>query len=209
MIAKVGSGTLRAAGEVAQPQSLDQLAVKDTVAAPDLTALIAPIAAAQGLALVRVQLTGAAAKTLQVMAEDPATGQLTLEQCETLSRALSAMLDEVDPIEHEYALEVSSPGIDRPLTRLGDYARWTGHEARLKLKEPVDGRVRLHGTLAGVTGEKVKVDLPSGGDATVAFAEIDSAKLVLTNKLIAATRPLAFADAETIELPSDGEEDED
>ncbi len=179
------------------------------MATTDLTPLIAPIAAAQGLALVRVQMTGTAAKTLQVMAEDPATGQLTLEQCETLSRALSDVLDEADPIEHEYALEVSSPGIDRPLTRLGDFARWAGHEARLKLTEPVDGRARLHGTLAGVTGENVTVALPSGGEASVPFARIDSAKLVLTNKLIAATRPLAFADAETIELPSDGEEDED
>ncbi len=175
-----------------------------------LSDLIAPIASAQGLALVRVQMNGAkSGQTLQVMAEDPATGQLTLEQCEKLSRALSAMLDEVDPIEHEYALEVSSPGIDRPLTRLGDYAKWTGHDARVKLTEAVDGRVRLHGTIAGVTGENVDFAVPTVGPVQVPFAKIDSAKLVLTNKLIAASRPLDFGDAETIELPSDGEEDED
>jgi ribosome maturation factor RimP len=175
-----------------------------------LTDLIAPIASAQGLALVRVQMNGAkSGQTLQVMAEDPATGQLTLEQCEKLSRALSAMLDEVDPIEHEYALEVSSPGIDRPLTRLGDYAKWAGHDARVRLTESVDGRVRLHGTIAGVTGENVDFTVPTVGPVRVPFAKIESAKLVLTNKLIAASRPLDFGDAETIELPSDGEEDED
>ncbi len=176
-----------------------------------LADLIAPIATAQGLALVRVQMNGAkSGQTLQIMAEDPATGQLTLEQCETLSRALSAMLDEVDPIEHEYALEVSSPGIDRPLTRLGDYAKWVGHDARVKLSESIDGRVRLHGTIAGVSGENVDFTVPTAGAVRVPFDRIDSAKLVLTNKLIAASRPLDFGDAETIEeLPSDGEEDED
>jgi len=164
-----------------------------------LADLIAPIATAQGLSLVRVQMNGSkAGQTLQVMAEDPATGQLTLEQCETLSRALSAMLDEVDPIEHEYALEVSSPGIDRPLTRLGDYAKWVGHDVRAKLTESVDGRVRLHGTIAGVTGENVEFTVPTVGPLTVPFTAIDSAKLVLTNKLIAASRPLDFADAEQV-----------
>lgn len=176
-----------------------------------LADLITPIATAQGLALVRVQMNGSkAGQTLQVMAEDPATGQLTLEQCEKLSRALSAMLDEVDPIEHEYALEVSSPGIDRPLTRLGDYARWVGHDVRAKLTESVDGRVRLHGTIAGVTGENVDFTVPTVGPVQVPFAKIDSAKLVLTNKLIAASRPLDFADADMVEeLPSEFSEDED
>ncbi len=176
-----------------------------------LADLIAPIATSQGLALVRVQMNGSkAGQTLQVMAEDPATGQLTLEQCETLSRALSAMLDEVDPIESEYALEVSSPGIDRPLTRLGDFAKWIGHDVRVKLSETIDGRVRLHGMIAGVTGEKVDFTVPTVGPVQVPFASIDSAKLVLTNKLIAASRPLDFANADTIEeLPSEFSEDED
>ena len=176
-----------------------------------LADLIAPIATAQGLALVRVQMNGSkAGQTLQVMAEDPATGQLTLEQCETLSRALSTMLDEVDPIENEYALEVSSPGIDRPLTRLGDFTKWVGHDARVKLAENIDGRVRLHGAIAGVTGDDVEFTVPTVGPVRVPFAAIDSAKLVLTNKLIAASRPLDFADADTLEeLPSEFSEDED
>ncbi len=164
-----------------------------------LSELIAPIAVAQGLALVRVQINGSkAGQTLQVMAEDPATGQLTLEQCETLSRALSEMLDETDPIESEYALEVSSPGIDRPLTRLADYAKWAGHDVRVKFTESIDGRVRLHGAIAGVTGESVDFTVPTVGPVSVPFASIESAKLVLTNKLIAASRPIDFADAEQI-----------
>lgn len=176
-----------------------------------LADLIAPIATAQGLALVRVQMNGSkAGQTLQIMAEDPATGQLTLEQCETLSRALSAMLDEVDPIEHEYALEVSSPGIDRPLTRLGDYAKWVGHDVRVKFNENIDGRVRLHGAIVGISGENVDFAVPTIGPVQVPFASIESAKLVLTNKLIAASRPLDFGDAETIdEVPFTAEEDED
>ncbi len=176
-----------------------------------LSDLIAPIATAQGLALVRVQMNGSkAGQTLQVMAEDPATGQLTLEQCETLSRALSEMLDEKDPIESEYALEVSSPGIDRPLTRLGDYAKWAGHDVRVKFAESIDGRVRLHGAIAGVSGENVDFTVPTVGPVTVPFALIESAKLVLTNKLIAASRPLDFGDAEQIvESPDDEHADND
>ena len=173
-----------------------------------LEGLIAPIATAQGLALVRVQMNGSkAGQTLQVMAEDPATGQLTLEQCETLSRALSAMLDETDPIEHEYALEVSSPGIDRPLTRLADYAKWVGHDVRVKFSESIDGRVRLHGAIAGVSGETIDFAVPTVGPVSVPFGLIDTAKLVLTNKLIAASRPLDFADAE--QIIDDGPDDAD
>lgn len=176
-----------------------------------LTDLIAPIATAQGLDLVRVQMNGGkAGQTLQVMAEDPATGQLTLEQCETLSRALSDMLDAADPIEAEYALEVSSPGIDRPLTRLADYVKWIGHDVRVRLTGPVDGRVRLHGAIGPVEGADVSFDVPSVGPVLVPFAAIDSAKLVLTNKLIQATRPLDTAGAdELVELPADDTEDED
>jgi ribosome maturation factor RimP len=176
-----------------------------------LHGLIAPIAAAQGLDLVRVQINGSkAGQTLQIMAEDPATGQLTLEQCEKLSRALSEMLDETDPIESEYALEVSSPGIDRPLTRIADYANWAGHDVRVKFVESIDGRVRLHGAIAGVTGDDVNFTVPTVGAVSVAFALIDSGKLVLTNKLIAASRPIDFGDAEQIvEDPADNAADND
>ena len=175
-----------------------------------LHGLIAPIAAAQGLDLVRVQINGSkAGQTLQIMAEDPATGQLTLEQCEKLSRALSEMLDEADPIESEYALEVSSPGIDRPLTRLADYAKWAGHDVRVKFVESIDGRIRLHGTIAGVTGDDVNFTVPTIGPVSVPFAAIDSGKLVLTNKLIAASRPIDFGDAEQIVEDPSAEADSD
>lgn len=177
-----------------------------------LVDLIAPIAAAEGLDLVRVQMNGSkAGQTLQIMAEDPATGQLTLEQCEKLSRALSVMLDEVDPIEAEYALEVSSPGIDRPLTRLKDYVKWIGHDVRVKLTEAIDGRIRLHGAIGPVEGDDVTFDIPTVGPLKIPFAAIDGAKLVLTNKLIKATRPLDTAGADDIEeLPiDDTREDED
>ncbi|MGI4880118.1 MAG: hypothetical protein ACRYG4_21815 [Janthinobacterium lividum] len=179
-----------------------------------LVDLIAPIATAQGLDLVRVQMNGSkAGQTLQIMAEDPATGQLTLEQCETLSRALSAMLDEADPIEAEYALEVSSPGIDRPLTRLSDYVKWIGHDVRVKFVEAIDGRVRLHGAIGPVEGDHVSFDVPTVGPVSVAFASIDSAKLVLTNKLIKATRPIDAEGADDIieadDAADDHHEDED
>jgi ribosome maturation factor RimP len=169
-----------------------------------LSALIAPIATQLGFELVRVQLNGSkAAMTLQVMAEDPATGQMTLAQCATLSRAISEMLDVEDPIESEYALEVSSPGIDRPLTRPTDFAKWAGHEVRLKLEPEVDGRKRLHGTITGICvgtdgAQNVSFDMPTIGAVTVPYGAISGAKLVLTNKLINATRPLDAGDADEI-----------
>lgn len=171
-----------------------------------LTQLIEPVASGLGFALVRVRMTGGErAPTLQVMAEDPATGQMTLEQCAKLSRALSAMLDEEDPIEHEYRLEVSSPGIDRPLTRLADFDRWTGHEAKIELEVPLavgptalktGDRKRFQGPLLGTDGEGVRIDAGPAGAVTLPFAAIKTAKLMLTDRLIAATAPLMAAAAE-------------
>src|SRR4051812_12085100 len=106
-----------------------------------VTRIIEPAAEAEGLALVRVKMIGGTSDpTLQVMAEDPKTRQLTLDDCARLSRRLSELLDEADPIEHAYRLGVSSPGIDRPLTRLSDFDDWKGHEARIVLGEKLDGR---------------------------------------------------------------------
>lgn len=157
---------------------------------PALRELIEPIARDLGFDLVRVQINGSkTAQTLQVMAEDPATGQMTLAQCASLSRALSEMLDVEDPIEHEYALEVSSPGIDRPLTRPADYVKWIGHEVRLKIEPETDGRKRLHGTILGLDDGIVQFEVPSVGQVGVPYSAIAGAKLVLTNKLIKASRP--------------------
>ncbi|QHL90543.1 ribosome maturation protein RimP [Sphingomonas changnyeongensis] len=166
-----------------------------------LTQLIEPEAKALGFALVRVAMIGGTSDpTLQVMAERPDTRQLTIDDCAALSRRLSDMLDAADPIEQAYRLEVSSPGIDRPLTRLSDFADWAGHEARLTLSEPLDGRKQFQGVLAGVDGETIRVDLGPRGEALLPFSGLKAAKLVLTDRLIAATAPLDADGADTIQV---------
>ena len=166
-----------------------------------LTKLIEPAAKAEGLELVRVRMIGGTSDpTLQVMAEDPKTRQLTLEDCARLSRRLSDLLDEVDPIEHAYRLEVSSPGIDRPLTRLADFEDWKGHEARISLKSAQDGRKQLTGDLAGVHDGKIVIAVRNAGEMRVAFDTIHSAKLTMTDRLIAATAPLSAEGADQIKV---------
>jgi ribosome maturation factor RimP len=173
----------------------------------ELTRLIEPEAQAEGLALVRVKMIGGASDpTLQVMAERPDTRQLTLEDCARLSRRLSDMLDALeaegaDPIEESYRLEVSSPGIDRPLTRLSDYDDWKGHEARIHPHEPYNGRKQLSGDLIGVDGDTVRIDVKGLGETAIPFASIRNAKLLMTDRLIKATAPLSSegADVEEIE----------
>lgn len=167
----------------------------------ELTRLIEPEAEAEGLALVRVKMIGGKSDpTLQVMAERPDTRQLTLEDCARLSRRLSALFDEVDPIEEAYRLEVSSPGIDRPLTRLRDFEDWKGHEARIMLKQPQDGRKQLTGELKGVEGGLILVHVNVHGDLAVAFDDVQTAKLTMTDKLIAATAPLSAEGADSIKV---------
>jgi ribosome maturation factor RimP len=167
----------------------------------EVTRLIEPAAEAEGLALVRVRMIGGTSDpTLQVMAERADTRQLSLEDCERLSRRISDILDERDPIDGSYRLEVSSPGIDRPLTRLKDYDDWKGHEARIVLAEKLDGRKVFSGPLLGTEGETVLIELPAQGPAGLPFAAIQSAKLVLTDKLIKATAPLSPEGADTIKI---------
>ena len=164
-----------------------------------LTSLIEPEANALGLRLVRVAMYGGKSDpVLQVMAERPDTRQLDLSDCEALSRRISDVLDTADPIEEAYRLEVSSPGIDRPLTRLADYADWQGHEARIRLAEPLDGRKQFDALLAGVDGGTVHVDAGKGGRFAIPFAAIASAKLKLTDALIKATAPLSTEGADKI-----------
>ncbi|WP_347707134.1 ribosome maturation factor RimP [Pacificimonas flava] len=156
-----------------------------------LTAMIEPVVTRQGFELVRVQMINTeAGPTLQVMAEDEA-GLLHIDQCAALSREISELLDETDPIEGEYNLEVSSPGIDRPLTRAKDFSLWSGHKVRIQLVEAVEGRKKMQGTLLGIDGDAVKVRLEdgSGQEFLIPRSEIHSAKLVLTDDLIAATQP--------------------
>lgn len=165
-----------------------------------LERLIEPEVKHLGYDLVRVMMIGGASDpTLQVMAERPDTRQLDIADCERISRRLSDLLDLADPIEGSYRLEVSSPGIDRPLTRLRDYADWAGYETRITLAQALDGRKQFTGDLQGLDGEVVKLHCKDGKDYALPFADISSAKLVLTEKLIQATAPLSTKGADTIE----------
>jgi len=163
--------------------------------------LIEPEVNHLGYDLVRVQMIGGSSDpTLQVMAERRDTRQLDLADCERISRRLSDVLDLSDPIEGSYRLEVSSPGIDRPLTRLKDYKDWTGYDARVTLAEPHEGRKNFTGTLQGAEDEQILILAKDGQAHALPFSGIASAKLLLTDKLIAATAPLSTEGADTIQM---------
>jgi ribosome maturation factor RimP len=165
-----------------------------------LNALLEPHVESMGLALVRVAMMGGKSDpTLQIMAERPDTRQLNLEDCAALSHILSDVLDAHDPIEEAYRLEVSSPGIDRPLTRLHDFTDWQGHEAKLTFLEPLNARKQVNGILCGLEEENVMLRDAKGEMWCVPHKTLKSAKLVLTNKLIAATAPLDADGAESIQ----------
>ncbi|WP_375196956.1 ribosome maturation protein RimP [Sphingobium sp.] len=166
----------------------------------ELTALIEPEVKALGFDLVRIKLFGSGDEyTLQIMAERPETKQLVIEDCATISRRLSDVLDEVDPIEEAYRLEVSSPGIDRPLTRLHDFMEWAGHEAKIAAIEAVAGRKSFRGLLNGVEGENILFTDAKAGDVVIPFAMVGDAKLILTDALIAASMPLSSDGADEFE----------
>jgi ribosome maturation factor RimP len=144
--------------------------------------IVAPTIVGMGYEVVRVAMSKGG--TLQIMVE-PADGRaMDVEACAVLSRALSAVLDVEDPLPGSYTLEVSSPGIDRPLTRPKDYARWAGHIARLETAEPVEGRRRFKGTLLGLEGDLVKLRLEDGKETQVPLSAVSKAKLEMTDALI-------------------------
>jgi ribosome maturation factor RimP len=149
--------------------------------------IVEPVISGLGYRLVRVKLSAMNGTTLQIMAERP-DGTMTVDDCEVLSRDLSPTLDVEDPIDRAYHLEISSPGIDRPLVRRSDFEQWGGHLAKIELAQMLNGRKRFRGKLAGVEGEAVRValDSASAGEshAMVPLAEIEEAKLVLTDELI-------------------------
>jgi ribosome maturation factor RimP len=154
-----------------------------------VAALAEPVLAGLGYRLVRVRISGSAGCTVQLMAERP-DGTMTIEDCEIASRALSPVLDAADPIESSYRLEISSPGIDRPLVRRSDFDRYAGHVAQVEMLVPIDGRRRFRGELNGTEGEYVR--LRTGDAAATENAEIllriddmMEARLVLTDALIA------------------------
>ncbi|MCW1383429.1 ribosome maturation protein RimP [Novosphingobium sp. KCTC 2891] len=169
--------------------------------------VVEPEAKALGFDLVRVRYfkggeIGDEEHTLQIMAERPATGQLVIEDCAALSRRVSDAFDALEEagdvlIEEAYRLEVSSPGIDRPLTRPKDFAAWTGHETRIELTELLDNRKRFRGDLIGFDAETQTISIEDDGTVYhVPFALVANAKLILTDKLIAASRPLDTSGAE-------------
>ena len=152
-----------------------------------VAALAEPVLAGLGYRLVRVRISGSAGCTVQIMAERP-DGTMAIEDCEAASRALSPVLDVADPIEGAYQLEISSPGIDRPLVRLSDFDRYAGHVAQVEMTVPVDGRRRFRGQLLGTEGDSIRIRrkdaTPDGIDDLLRIDDMMEAKLVLTDTLI-------------------------
>lgn len=152
-----------------------------------LAEIITPTIEGLGYELVRIRLMSGKTKILQIMADLP-DGGINVDDCAKISTAVSAVLDVEDPIEDNYSLEVSSPGIDRPLTRMKDFDMWNGYEARLETTELIDGRRRFKGFIAGTEGEEVLITIEEGGeDVTIGlqFEWLSDAKLLLTDDLIA------------------------
>ena len=151
-----------------------------------LADIVTPVIEGLGFELVRIRLMGGATRTLQIMADRP-EGGIVVDDCGEISLAVSAVLDVEDPIEENFVLEVSSPGIDRPLTRLKDFEMWKGWEARIETTELIDGRRRFKGMLAGVEGEEVLIELDDGAEPVTIGLQFDwlsDAKLILTDDLI-------------------------
>ena len=146
-------------------------------------ALIEPTAGELGYRIVRVRLSGNRRKRLQIMAERVSDGQMGIDDCGRLSRALSPVFDLEDPVQGEYDLEISSPGIDRPLMRLEDFERFIGHEAKLETAAMIDNRRRWRGVIQAVEGDEITLATDQG-DAKLKFSALSDARLVLTDKLI-------------------------
>lgn len=192
--------------------------VKETGLEKRIAAIVEPVANDLGYALVRVKILADHGCTLQIMAEDR-TGRFSIDDCERLSREISPVLDVEDPIDREYHLEVSSPGIDRPLVRARDFARFLGHEARVELSEPLEGRRRFRGEIVAADAETVTIrlpDVPNGADPDhrLPLALLSEAKLVMTDALLAMAPdlqedPTDTEGVETVETVADDDEEDD
>jgi ribosome maturation factor RimP len=172
-----------------------------------VAAIVGPTLLDLGFRLVRVKITGRDGCTVQIMAER-ADGTFTVEDCELASKAISPVLDVEDPIDRAYNLEMSSPGIDRPLVRVSDFARWAGHLAKVEMEIPVDGRKRFKGMLEGVEGETAIMRRDDAGKdepgrVALPIADIGEARLVLTDDLIREALRRAKAAGRAPEEPSD------
>ncbi len=152
-----------------------------------IAAAIGPAVEHMGYELVRVLVLGRDRPTVQVMADRADGSQISVEDCERISHAVSAVLDVEDPLPGAWNLEVSSAGIDRPLTRVKDWNRFAGHQARVELAAPVDGRRRFTGTVLGADAEAARLRLDTGDDVALPLRDVRRAKLVLTDALIEAT----------------------
>mgnify|MGYP001806092656 CR=1 FL=1 len=185
--------------------------VTETGVAARVAAICEPVLADLGLRLVRVKVTNRDGGTVQIMAERP-DGTMTIDDCEAASRAISPVLDVEDPISSAYRLEMSSPGIDRPLVRVSDFQRWSGHELKVDMAVPVGGRKRFRGLLLGAEGNDAMVrrmDAPAGEEPVVALPmrDIGEAKLILTDALV--TEALRQAKAALRAMGAAPDEDED
>ncbi len=165
--------------------------IRETGLEARVAGIVEPVVADLGFELVRVRVSGLNGMTVQIMAERP-DGTMTVADCELVSRNISPALDVADPVNREYHLEVSSPGIDRPLTRAKDFEIWAGHEAKVELDQALNGRKRFRGTLIGVRAREAGLrllDTPEAGEVWLPLDDIGEAKLVLTDELIKAARP--------------------
>lgn len=195
------------AGDPHEPRLITESGVAARIAA-----IVEPVVADLGYRIVRVKVSSRDGGTLQIMAERP-DGSMTVDDCEAISRAISPVLDVEDPISGAYRLEISSPGIDRPLVRLSDFVRWAGHEVKAEMAVPVNGRKRFRGILLGAEGADAllkRTDAPAGEDPLVKLpaGDIGEAKLVLTDALITEALRRARAAERGLVDDEDGLEDE-
>ena len=193
--------------------------IKETGLEARISRIVEPVANGLGFSLVRVKITQENGMTLQIMAEDE-NGRFTIVNCETLSKDLSPVLDVEDPIDREYHLEVSSPGIDRPLVRKRDFAAYIGHDVKIELSDMINGRKRFRGFIKAVDDEAVTITLPDapGGtdpDHRLLFTTIGEAKLVMTDALMEKARldqeahPIDDDETETVEYADPDNDDEE
>ena len=167
-----------------------------------LLSLVQPVAEGIGMEIVRLRVQGGRRPHLQIMAERAGGTPTDVEDCARLSRALSPTLDAADPISEAYTLEVSTPGIDRPLTRPGDFARWIGHAVKIELARPIDGRRRFTGIITGEDNDGARIELDDETELVAGIHEMSRASLVLTDALIEAARAAG-------NLPPQPEDDEE
>ncbi|HEV7291729.1 MAG TPA: ribosome maturation factor RimP [Devosia sp.] len=193
--------------------------IKETGLEARVAAIVEPVANGLGYSLVRIKISQENGMTLQIMAEDE-NGRFTITDCETLSKDVSPVLDVEDPIDREYHLEVSSPGIDRPLVRKRDFERFVGHEVKIELSDMINGRKRFRGFIHSVDDEAVTITLPDAPGGTdpahrLRLADIAEAKLVMTDKLMDMARaeqalhPIDDEETETVEILDADNDDED